>query len=120
MGDVLREYGMAVVGWQARGMDYWLQDPERIARRIVEGAVDGGVLMLHDGGGFQGGSDRSATVRALPLVIDGLRARGFTFRRLDELFHVPAYQGIGEGTQRECVDQDRWLTSPGAGAGGAS
>jgi peptidoglycan-N-acetylglucosamine deacetylase len=120
MGDVLREYRMAAVGWQVRGMDYWLRDPERIARRIVEGAVDGGVVLLHDGGGFQGGADRSATLRALPLVIDGLRARGFTFRRVDELFHVPAYEGIGAGAEQGYADQDRWLMSPGAGAGGAS
>ncbi len=32
----------------------------------------GNVLLLHDGGG-----DRSATVQALPMIIDGLRARGF-------------------------------------------
>ena len=57
------------------------------------GAVDGGVLLLHDGGGFQGSADRSATLRALPLVIDGLRARGFTFVRVDQLFDVAAYQG---------------------------
>ena len=91
LGDVLRERGMAAIGWQVRGMDYLLRDPERIARRIVEGAVDGGVLLLHDGGGFQGSMDRSATIRALPLVIDGLRARGFTFLRVDQLFGVAAY-----------------------------
>ena len=120
LGDVLREHGMAAVGWQVRGMDYWLRDPERIARRIVERAVDGGVLVLHDGGGFQGGSDRSATLRALPLVIDGLRARGFTFARVDELFDVPAYQVGGARAGREYRDPDPegWLASPGGSAGG--
>ena len=93
---------MAAIGWQVRGMDYLLRDPERIARRIVEGAVDGGVLLLHDGGGLQGSTDRSATIRALPLVIDGLRARGFTFLRVDQLFGVAAYhpRGSGEGIPR--------------------
>jgi peptidoglycan/xylan/chitin deacetylase (PgdA/CDA1 family) len=92
LGDVLAETGMSAVGWQVRAMDYVVRDPGRIARRIVEGAVDGGVLLLHDGGGFQGGADRSATVEALPLVIDGLRARGFTFLRVDQLFPVAAYR----------------------------
>jgi peptidoglycan/xylan/chitin deacetylase (PgdA/CDA1 family) len=95
LGDVLRERGMAAIGWQMRGMDYVIRDPERIARRMVDGAVDGGVLLLHDGGGFQGSGDRSATVRALPMVIDGLRARGFTFVRADQLFAVPAYRTEG-------------------------
>src|SRR5215813_90284 len=118
LGDALREHGMAAIGWQVRGMDYWLRDPARIARRLVQGAVDGGVLMLHDGGGFQGSLDRSATIGALPLVIDGLRARGFTFVRVDQLFDVPAYSVAAEG--REFRDPDRWLTSPGSGAGAPS
>jgi peptidoglycan/xylan/chitin deacetylase (PgdA/CDA1 family) len=99
LGDVLRERGMAAIGWQVRGMDYLFRDPERIARRIVEGAVDGGVLLLHDGGGLQGSMDRSATIRALPLVIDGLRARGFTFLRVDQLFGVAAYRSECAGRE---------------------
>jgi cellulose synthase/poly-beta-1,6-N-acetylglucosamine synthase-like glycosyltransferase/peptidoglycan/xylan/chitin deacetylase (PgdA/CDA1 family) len=40
----------------------------------------GNVVLLHDGGG-----DRSATVQALPLIIDGLRAHGFQIVPLSEL-----------------------------------
>jgi peptidoglycan/xylan/chitin deacetylase (PgdA/CDA1 family) len=120
LSDVLREYGMVAVGWQVRGMDYWLRDPDRIARRLVEKAVDGGVLSLHDGGGFQGGSDRSATLRALPLVIDGLRARGFRIVRLDELFDVAAYQPAGAQAGREYPAPEGSLASRGKGAGGPS
>ena len=99
LGDVLRERTMEAIGWQVRGMDYLLRDPERIARRIIKGAVGGGVLLLHDGGGLQGSMDRSATIRALPLVIEGLRARGFTFVRVDQLFGVAAYRS--ERAERE-------------------
>jgi chitin deacetylase len=91
---------MAAIGWQMRGMDYVIRDPERIVRRMVDGAVDGGVLLLHDGGGLQGSGDRSATIRALPMVIDGLRARGFTFVRADQLFAVPAYRTDREEARR--------------------
>jgi hypothetical protein len=34
---------------------------------------------------LQGTRDRSATLEALPMIIAGLRARGFAFKRLDEL-----------------------------------
>jgi peptidoglycan-N-acetylglucosamine deacetylase len=118
LGDALREHGMAAVGWQVRGMDYWLRDPARIARRLVQRALDGGVLLLHDGGGFQGGRDRSATIRALPLVIDGLRARGFAFVRVDQLFDVAAYQVATAG--REHPESEGWLTGRGSGSGGPS
>ena len=120
LGDVLREHGMAAVGWQVRGMDYWLRDSERIARRVVERARAGGVLALHDGGGFLGGGDRSATLRALPLVIDGLRARGFTFVRVDELFDVPAYEADWVVAGRPGPDPGGWLAGSGNGHGGPS
>jgi len=43
----------------------------------------GNIILLHDGGG-----DRSETVKALPLIIEGARARGFEF--------VPVYQLLGK------------------------
>jgi cellulose synthase/poly-beta-1,6-N-acetylglucosamine synthase-like glycosyltransferase/peptidoglycan/xylan/chitin deacetylase (PgdA/CDA1 family)/spore germination protein YaaH len=40
----------------------------------------GNIILLHDGGG-----DRTATVQALPAVIQGLRARGFKIVSVEEL-----------------------------------
>ena len=40
----------------------------------------GSVILMHDGGG-----DRSATVAALPVLIDTLRAKGYTFVPVSEL-----------------------------------
>ncbi len=40
----------------------------------------GSIILLHDGGG-----DRSATVAALPVLIDGLRARGYKFVQVSAL-----------------------------------
>ncbi len=57
---------------------------------IVKSALDqvktdtpetaGQIILLHDGGG-----DRSQTVAALPLIIDGLRAKGFEFVPVSKL-----------------------------------
>ncbi len=91
LGDVLAERGLSCIGWQVRGFDAVGGTPEGIARRIVLKAKAGGVLLLHDGAGLQGTSDRSATLEALPMIIEGLRARGFEFKRLDELLELPAY-----------------------------
>ena len=33
----------------------------------------------------EGGDALSATLQALPVIIDGLRSRGFEFKRVDEL-----------------------------------
>src|SRR4029077_21191160 len=40
----------------------------------------GNVVLMHDGGG-----DRAETVRALPMIIDGIRARGFEVAPVYEL-----------------------------------
>ena len=40
----------------------------------------GNIILLHDGGG-----DRAATVKALPLIIDGLRERGFKIVSVEDL-----------------------------------
>ena len=90
-GDVLARLGLTCVGWQVRGFDAVSSNANGIARRLVLRAKSGGVLLLHDGAGLQGTSDRSATLEALPMIIEGLRARGFEFKRLDELFGTTGY-----------------------------
>ena len=58
---------------------------------LTEGARPGGVIMLHDGGGFGGKEDRTPTVDALPRIISRLKDRGLRFRRLDELIEREPY-----------------------------
>jgi peptidoglycan-N-acetylglucosamine deacetylase len=47
--------------------------PDQIVTRVLSAARPGAIVLLHDGGG-----DRSATVAALPAIIDGLRHLGLT------------------------------------------
>jgi peptidoglycan/xylan/chitin deacetylase (PgdA/CDA1 family) len=49
-------------------------------------------LLLHDGLDGNPSADRQVLVRALPLIIDGLRAKGLKPVRLDELLGTAAYQ----------------------------
>jgi len=55
---------------------------EAIAERVLEQARagKGNIVLLHDGGG-----NREATVAALPLIIDRLRAAGFTLTTITDL-----------------------------------
>jgi peptidoglycan/xylan/chitin deacetylase (PgdA/CDA1 family)/glycosyltransferase involved in cell wall biosynthesis len=75
--------GLGLVTWlwtaEAReGADDATAD--RIAGKILLSIAPGGIVLLHDGGG-----NRSETVRALPRIIEGARARGFRFVTLDEV-----------------------------------
>jgi len=100
LGDVLGELDMTAVGWDVRGLDSMSDDAAAIERRIVPRARPGGVIMLHDGTGLGGRDDRRATLEALPRIIDGLRARGFRFVRLDELLEVDPYRAPSEASSR--------------------
>ena len=53
---------------------------DQIVQEVLTEAQRGHLILLHDAGG-----DRTATIRALPDIIDQLRARGFEFVPLDEL-----------------------------------
>ena len=46
---------------------------DQLVQRALAGVRPGAIVLLHDGGG-----DRSATVAALPTIIDGLRRLGLT------------------------------------------
>jgi peptidoglycan/xylan/chitin deacetylase (PgdA/CDA1 family) len=59
--------------WQRPGVS-------AILRNASPPGTTGGIVMLHDGGG-----DRSQTVRALPVLIHQLRARGFRFVTVSQI-----------------------------------
>ncbi len=79
--------GYVVVGLRIDPDDWLLPvTPKEIIDRTLARAADtnpetrGQVILLHDAGG-----DRSATIQALPKLIDALRAKGFKFVSLQEL-----------------------------------
>jgi peptidoglycan/xylan/chitin deacetylase (PgdA/CDA1 family) len=83
---------MHMVLWNASAGDWATNDAELVARRIVARARPGSILLLHDGLDGNPAADRQVLVRALPLIIDGLVAKGLRPVRLDQLLGTPAYQ----------------------------
>lgn len=67
-----RERGMRVVLWSVDPAD-WTHGITRkqVVRRVLRAVEPGSIVLLHDGGG-----NRSATIRALPEIIEGIRKRG--------------------------------------------
>jgi peptidoglycan/xylan/chitin deacetylase (PgdA/CDA1 family) len=70
--DTARSAGLRLVNWNVDPQDY---RPGTTASRIVRsvlGAVEpGSIVLMHDGGG-----DRSATVKAVPRIVHGIRRMG--------------------------------------------
>jgi peptidoglycan/xylan/chitin deacetylase (PgdA/CDA1 family) len=65
--------GVRVLGWSVDPSDYLRPPPATIAARVLGAVHPGAIVLLHDGGG-----DRTNTIAALPMIISGLRARGYT------------------------------------------
>jgi peptidoglycan-N-acetylglucosamine deacetylase len=81
---IARRLGQRTVGWSLGVWDSARPGAEEIARRAAEGMRPGSILLLHDGDGYDPDGDRTQTAEALPLIIDGLRARGFRFTTLPD------------------------------------
>jgi cellulose synthase/poly-beta-1,6-N-acetylglucosamine synthase-like glycosyltransferase/spore germination protein YaaH/peptidoglycan/xylan/chitin deacetylase (PgdA/CDA1 family) len=93
--EVTQDMGYITVGSKVDPHDWRSDDPRHSAQQIAADVLNhlppcalydqacGNIILLHDGGG-----DRAETVKALPLIIEGARARGFEF--------VPVYQLLGK------------------------
>jgi peptidoglycan-N-acetylglucosamine deacetylase len=70
--SLLRKYKMLMVMWSVDTDDYERPGVSVIVQRALAGLKPGAIILLHDAGG-----DRSQTAAALPLIIRGLRRRGY-------------------------------------------
>jgi peptidoglycan/xylan/chitin deacetylase (PgdA/CDA1 family) len=87
----VRGKGMHAVTWDTSAQDWSEHDGEVVADRIVARARPGSIILLHDGLDGNVHADRSVLLTALPLIIDGLRAKGLEPVRLDDLLGLPGY-----------------------------
>ncbi len=88
MYPVLAGLRMQWVQWDVDPGDWKRPATETIVNRVLTGAWDGAVVLMHDGGG-----DRSHTIEALPIIIRALKAQGYRFVKLDALKSLPHRMG---------------------------
>ena len=74
--------GERVSLWSVDPRDFATTDPGLIARRVLAQARPGSIITLHDGG-----SDRWATVQAIPQILAGLARRGYQVTTVTALYH---------------------------------
>jgi peptidoglycan/xylan/chitin deacetylase (PgdA/CDA1 family) len=84
-------HGMHAVTWDVSASDWVSHDPEAVARGILDHVKPGSIILLHDGLDGTVTADRSVVLQALPLILDGLAAKGLQPVRLDELLGVNGY-----------------------------
>jgi peptidoglycan-N-acetylglucosamine deacetylase len=75
--QIASSIGLSMRLWDVEPRDWSLPGTNEIVRRVVDNVRNGGIVLLHDGGG-----DRSQTVAALGTIISTLQGRGYRFDTL--------------------------------------
>ncbi len=78
--DSAQSYGYTMVGAKIDPRDWETRSSARIVQDVLRDKDLGNIIVLHDGG-----DDRSATVAALPKIIDALRAQNYSFVSVGDL-----------------------------------
>ncbi|MCX5726519.1 MAG: polysaccharide deacetylase family protein, partial [Candidatus Saganbacteria bacterium] len=88
---IVKDHGMSLVLWDLNSSDYDSESEEfeidkdydalakELADRVIKKAKNGSIILLHNGS--------SQTIKALPAIIEGLRAGGFAFVTISELLN---------------------------------
>ena len=76
---LLNQMGYTVIQWHTDSLDWMNPGVEQIKARVLTKVVPGDIILMH-------ASDSSKqTYLALPAIIDGLRAKGYSFVTVSEL-----------------------------------
>lgn len=78
-----KENGLYTIQWDVDSLDWKNLSKEQIASRVVSGCRNGSIVLMHN--------DGKHTLEALPAIIDGLRAKGFTFKTVGDLIYKDNY-----------------------------
>ena len=84
---------------------------DQIVKNVLANANNGNAVLLHDAGG----DTRAETVKALPLIIQGLEAQGYTFVPVSALVGkpksvlFPAVSSWGVTVDRAVFDLSYWI-----------
>jgi len=81
---IARSLGERTVGWSLGVWDSDCPPAHAIAERSVTAMHPGSILLLHDGDGYDPLGDRMQTALAIPAIVEGLHARGYTIHTLPE------------------------------------
>ncbi len=88
-----RRLGLLGVMWTVLGQD-WKWEAEEVVNYVLRRVSPGGVICLHDGRDTRANPNISATLRAVPHLVNRLRVRGYSFATVSELFEGKAKSAL--------------------------
>ncbi|RCJ33553.1 polysaccharide deacetylase [Nostoc minutum NIES-26] len=89
LADYAKNQKYAVIMWSELSGDAERRSPSvpAMVKNVLRSAKPGAIVLMHDGGG-----NRSRTVKALPVIIEGLKAQGYRFVTIPELLEMQAQE----------------------------
>ncbi|MBH8566589.1 polysaccharide deacetylase family protein [Nostoc sp. CENA67] len=89
LADYAKSQKYAVIMWSEASGDAERRSPQvpGMVKNVLKAAKPGAIVLMHDGGG-----NRSRTVKALPQIIDSLKAQGYKFVTIPELLQMQAQE----------------------------
>ncbi len=88
---VAEEKGLKTIQWDVDTLDWKGLSAGEMATRVLKKANCGSIVLMHN--------DGEHTVEALPLIIEGLKNKGFTFVTIGELIYQDGYEIDHTGKQ---------------------
>lgn len=81
--ETTEKLGLYTIQWDVDTLDWKGLKPLAMAERVLNKAQNGSIVLMHN--------DGEHTVEALPLIIEGLKNKGFTFKTIGELIYRDNY-----------------------------
>ncbi|HWP95651.1 MAG TPA: polysaccharide deacetylase family protein [Syntrophomonadaceae bacterium] len=75
----LERQGKVIILWSIDTLDWTGTDAKNVAANVLDNVRPGDIILMHSISG------RNNTLAALPLIIDGLREKGYSIVRVDQL-----------------------------------
>ena len=77
------EEGLVTVQWDVDTLDWKGLSAGEIAGRVLGSVRNGSIVLMHNNG--------EHTTEALPLILDGLKAKGYTFMTVGDMIYTEGY-----------------------------
>lgn len=69
--EVAREREFEIINWTTGSLDWQYRDPAKVTDQVLKTIMPGGIVLMHD--------THKWTAEALPMIIKGLREKGYEF-----------------------------------------
>jgi peptidoglycan/xylan/chitin deacetylase (PgdA/CDA1 family) len=84
---LVRHLGLEPIMWNVTGYDWNAPSADYIEQKVTRRVCGGDVILLHDGGHLNFGTDRSKTVEVVDRMISRYQGEGYQFVTVPEMMH---------------------------------